>query len=461
MKHQDLSREELFALVWERPTIEVAHELGISDVALAKKCRRLQVPKPPRGYWARVKSGKTPKKPPLKAYCDQFVEDVQPPHRKQPHNGLYSVKLSEMQRDYFQNALDELKESGVDVTHCRLRHDSVRGLSPELAAQVLILVQHRFEKWLPKDASSRQRQGAIYCGSNVVEKLLPVAKKQVVLLNEKSDGFSKGPTLILHVTPEMLQLISGLHHTINHNRLSYAARKIDNTTHAWTIRELCGVGSYGNTVSEILVSRESFWIRSSMPSTWGNDRTHTTEEIPLQQIIPTGLLPRDFKDAPTTVRCQAVRPYNDRIDALVVAERMFEEISNAAYEIEDAAPKSYLALIEKVWAGSKDGPFSAALQEKRQLEETLTTLEDAIELEKAQLCRDVLGICKGDNALFRRQDQLIRICLDSCYMHISGDKISFNLGGLKYRKDGILGKRDDYHSIQVSRNSGVETRTID
>jgi hypothetical protein len=46
----ELSREELFALVWEKPAREVAKELGVSDVAIGKLCARLQVPKPPRGY---------------------------------------------------------------------------------------------------------------------------------------------------------------------------------------------------------------------------------------------------------------------------------------------------------------------------------------------------------------------------------------------------------------------------
>lgn len=49
MARREFSREELFALVWERPTSGIAKELGISDVALAKLCRRLQVPKPPPG----------------------------------------------------------------------------------------------------------------------------------------------------------------------------------------------------------------------------------------------------------------------------------------------------------------------------------------------------------------------------------------------------------------------------
>src|SRR3546814_4966137 len=44
-------------------TVEVAQELGISDVAVAKLCARLQAPKPPRGYWAHVRSGATPRRP--------------------------------------------------------------------------------------------------------------------------------------------------------------------------------------------------------------------------------------------------------------------------------------------------------------------------------------------------------------------------------------------------------------
>lgn len=38
MSSKELSREELFALVWENPTQEVARELGVSDVAIAKLC---------------------------------------------------------------------------------------------------------------------------------------------------------------------------------------------------------------------------------------------------------------------------------------------------------------------------------------------------------------------------------------------------------------------------------------
>lgn len=44
---------------------ELAQDFGLSDVALAKRCRKLAVPIPGRGYWARVAAGQTPRQPAL------------------------------------------------------------------------------------------------------------------------------------------------------------------------------------------------------------------------------------------------------------------------------------------------------------------------------------------------------------------------------------------------------------
>ena len=55
-----LPRSELYELVWTRPVTELAKEFGISDVALAKRCRALNIPLPPRGYWAKVAAGQSP-----------------------------------------------------------------------------------------------------------------------------------------------------------------------------------------------------------------------------------------------------------------------------------------------------------------------------------------------------------------------------------------------------------------
>jgi hypothetical protein len=56
--NKNISREELYDLVWAKPMTHVAKDLGISDVMLGKLCKEQLVPKPPRGYWANLGSDK-------------------------------------------------------------------------------------------------------------------------------------------------------------------------------------------------------------------------------------------------------------------------------------------------------------------------------------------------------------------------------------------------------------------
>jgi len=62
---KELTREELYEKIWSVPITQLAAELGISDVALAKRCKKLNVPKPPLRYWAKVAAGMKQKKVPL------------------------------------------------------------------------------------------------------------------------------------------------------------------------------------------------------------------------------------------------------------------------------------------------------------------------------------------------------------------------------------------------------------
>jgi integrase len=48
------TRQELYELVWSQPVAELAASYGVSDVGLAKACRRANIPVPGRGYWAKV-----------------------------------------------------------------------------------------------------------------------------------------------------------------------------------------------------------------------------------------------------------------------------------------------------------------------------------------------------------------------------------------------------------------------
>jgi len=68
MRHLDeFSREELYDLVWSDAMATLAPKYGISDVALKKRCNRLGIPTPGRGYWAKVEAGQSPKRSKLPA----------------------------------------------------------------------------------------------------------------------------------------------------------------------------------------------------------------------------------------------------------------------------------------------------------------------------------------------------------------------------------------------------------
>jgi hypothetical protein len=63
-------REKLYEEIWKEPMTVVSKRYGVSDVALSKTCKKLKVPKPPLGYWAKRKAGQNPKTPKLPKFKD-------------------------------------------------------------------------------------------------------------------------------------------------------------------------------------------------------------------------------------------------------------------------------------------------------------------------------------------------------------------------------------------------------
>lgn len=58
-------REALYELIWTEPVSKLAPQFAISGVGFAKMCKRLGVPLPGRGFWARKQAGQTPVRLPL------------------------------------------------------------------------------------------------------------------------------------------------------------------------------------------------------------------------------------------------------------------------------------------------------------------------------------------------------------------------------------------------------------
>jgi hypothetical protein len=122
MSSARLTREELYERVWKEPMRTLAQRYNISDVGLAKTCKRLRVPVPGRGYWAKKAAGHNVKQHPL--------PDL-PPNARQSQ---YEVTLADRPAPQEPLAIPRLISDRVDFENAPERRivvsDSLRGAHP-------------------------------------------------------------------------------------------------------------------------------------------------------------------------------------------------------------------------------------------------------------------------------------------------------------------------------------------
>ncbi len=99
---------------------DVAKTYGVSDVALAKTCRKLYVPIPPQGYWNKLGAGK-PVDPRPGLPLVQVVSKL--PHRK---GSLHSVDEARTLLQQIRNAVahggplgDACQQAQIDLSTYR------------------------------------------------------------------------------------------------------------------------------------------------------------------------------------------------------------------------------------------------------------------------------------------------------------------------------------------------------
>lgn len=91
-----LTREELYEKVWTTPTQKLATGFGFSDRGLAKLCQRYKVPVPPRGYWARLQAGQTPKRTALPSVKEPGFNTVEIYPRERPLEQSVEIEAQEI-----------------------------------------------------------------------------------------------------------------------------------------------------------------------------------------------------------------------------------------------------------------------------------------------------------------------------------------------------------------------------
>ena len=118
-------RELLYQQVWEKPMLKVAEEYGVSSVALGKICRKLGVPVPGRGHWAKLAHG---------------------------HSGTRKLPLTKMenvpviyrsrQSDQVRKAAAELKGAAYSEVGELLASGALRPAAIDPAAKIHPLIRH-------------------------------------------------------------------------------------------------------------------------------------------------------------------------------------------------------------------------------------------------------------------------------------------------------------------------------
>ena len=92
-----VNRNELYEQVWAEPVSRLAPIYGISDVGLKKICKKLNVPTPPLGYWAKIQHNIRAEKTPL-------------PRLKHGEPQIYIIQKPEFNsKDNFENSEEAKK----------------------------------------------------------------------------------------------------------------------------------------------------------------------------------------------------------------------------------------------------------------------------------------------------------------------------------------------------------------
>ena len=164
----DLSREDIYALVWERPLNRVGPELGLDGPRLAKLCDKRQIPYPPLGYWQKKAVGRATAPPPLPPVGDQphaliAMRTVRSTERRATvpraislvpvHESLASPEI------LVAVELDEPVEDGLD---------SLDQLHPKIRAWI---VEHKREQKERVQENRRRRNDTWYWSKSLLDDL--------------------------------------------------------------------------------------------------------------------------------------------------------------------------------------------------------------------------------------------------------------------------------------------------
>ena len=421
----------------------MARELGVSDVAIAKLCARRQVPKPPRGYWARVQSGQTPKRPPLAAFREEVDRK-----RRETARAKTTGSLSKLQQQFYEAALKELAARGVDLGGSGTRGARLPVLHPDLAAQILLLIQNRGPHWVMEGRVAANWSHSVQSSAtSLVGKLLPLARPQLLIFEsdrEPSRYTANGPAVFVRLTAHLQERIASLVRIVRDQKLDHVVMPLMAADHAWSARYLYAPAAHAFLDSTLCVSATEVWVQSARRAWRDEDPPErvATGRLKLRDIMPIDYMPVREIELPPSVSRATVKPYRERLEGLLEADRVYEMISHATYAIERQVPDDKLLLADRIWFG-RERPFRSAREALARIEDELADWETELEAERSALAQSILGIEIEDIVAAENRGRFLRLSVTGVTLYASDKGATFIISGTRFRKDGTLGKLQD------------------
>ena len=149
---------------------QIANDCGVSDVAIHKRCAKLQIPTPPRGYWAKIEAGKHPAKPALRDYSELVANRLRKRQREKSDDENY-VRLSPLQQEFFERALALSGRETPDHDSMKLLRGGAQRLDGELAAGAEVACGRRAHQ-LVLNTKCERSTGCLASGSTPILRTL-------------------------------------------------------------------------------------------------------------------------------------------------------------------------------------------------------------------------------------------------------------------------------------------------
>ncbi len=115
-------RNALYEEVWTTPMQRLAEKYGISDVGLAKVCRKLSIPRPGRGDWARIAAGQIVARTPLPKLSQEIRVWKPMPRKKLPQIEQIANEQERLQLERLEQLPGEYVLKHGSLSHPLIAH---------------------------------------------------------------------------------------------------------------------------------------------------------------------------------------------------------------------------------------------------------------------------------------------------------------------------------------------------